>query len=247
MSKKVKTRLDVLVGQQWPALSRSHIQSLILQGKVTVRGELQTKPGTMLDPEVEITVDLSQDKYVSRAGHKLEAALKAFEVDVNGLVVLDAGISTGGFTDCLLQHGAARVYGVDVGYGQVHEKIRVDQRLVLLERTNLRHLKQLPEKVDLVTLDLSFISILKVMPAVSELLKPGGRIIVLIKPQFEAEREDIGRKGLVRSEQVHERVIEKLREQMPDYGYSLAGLIESPITGAASGNKEFLGMFVSTK
>jgi len=179
---------------------------------------------------------------VSRAGFKLEKALDEFEVDVAGLTVLDAGISTGGFTDCLLQRGAKKVYGIDVGYGQVHEKLRDDPRVVLMERTNLRNLERLPEKVDLVTLDLSFISILKVMPAVKRLVKPDGKIITLIKPQFEAEKGEVGRGGIVKDEKVHEKVVEKIKTGMAEFGFEMVALTESPIFGA-KGNKEFLALF----
>lgn len=241
--KKEKRRLDHLIQEQYPHLTRNQIQSFIMQGKAKVDGVPVTKPGTQLACDVSVTVDEVIPKYVSRAGFKLEAALDVFQVDVHGLVIMDAGISTGGFTDCLLQNGATRIYGVDVGYGQVHEKIRNDQRVILYEQTNLRLLESLPELVDLVTLDLSFISILKVMPAVSKLLKPNGRIITLIKPQFEAEREDIQRGGLVRDDAVHQQVIQKIKDGMKEFGFEIKGVIDSPILGAASGNKEFLALF----
>ena len=156
--------------------------------------------------------------------------------------MLDAGISTGGFTDCLLQHGAKKVYGVDVGYGQVHEKIRNDSRVVMMERTNLREVRDLGEKVDLVTLDLSFISLLKVMDAVDAVLKPEGKLIVLIKPQFEARKEQVGRGGIIKDEKVHKEVIERVASGIQAHGYQCYGVIESPIEGA-TGNKEFLGYF----
>ena len=244
MTKKVKERLDKIVANQYKNLSRNHIQSLIMQGKVCVDDKIITKSGTQIDVDSQVMVAVEEQKFVSRAGFKLEKALKHFNVDVVGLVVLDAGISTGGFTDCLLQQGAKKIYGVDVGYGQVHEKIRNDDRVVLLERINVRKLEKLPELVDLVTLDLSFISILKVMPAVSKLIKPGGKIITLIKPQFEAEREDIKRGGVVTDENVYRRVIEKIELGMKEYKFEMkGGVIESPIVGARSGNKEFLALF----
>ncbi|MBU1007784.1 TlyA family RNA methyltransferase [Candidatus Dependentiae bacterium] len=240
---KEKKRLDKLVFEQHPDLSRTYIQSIIMQGKVLVNGQSCVKPGTMLASDAELTITAKEPKYVSRAGLKLERALDHFDINVNGLVALDSGISTGGFSDCLLQRGAKRVYGVDVGYGQVHEKVSSNPRLTLMERTNLRHLERLPELVDLVTLDLSFISILKVMPAVSRLIKPDGKIILLIKPQFEAERHEIGRGGIVKSELVHERVIEKIRLGMEEFGFVMDGIVDSPITGA-KGNKEFLALFL---
>jgi len=242
--KKIKKRLDVSVAEKYPQFSRNQIQSWILQRKVTVDNKIMDKAGTLVADDLEINLSVEEPKFVSRAGFKLEKALDHFEVDVKDLVALDAGISTGGFTSCLFLRGAKKVYGIDVGYGQVHEKVLKDPRLVLMERTNVRHLKKLPELVDLVTLDLSFISILKVMPAVCKLLKTDGRIIVLIKPQFEAEREDVGRGGVVKDESIHERVIEKIKQGMDEFGFEMVGVIESPILGATGGNKEFLALFV---
>lgn len=243
MSKHSKKRLDELVCERYPTLSRTHAQSLIMQGKVTVDGQPVTKSGTQVVSDVELHVDLAQERYVSRAGYKLERALEHFDIDVNDLVVMDAGISTGGFTDCLLQHGAKRVYGVDVGYAQVHEKIRHDQRVILFERTNVRSLAELPEKVDLVTLDLSFISVLKVMDTVVRVLKPDGQLIVLIKPQFEAARHEIGRGGIVKDPLVHDHVVSQVTAGIELHGFQRKGLIESPIRGG-TGNKEFLAWFV---
>ena len=242
--KKEKKRLDIIVQERRPELSRNYIQSIIMQGKVLVDGKVCTKSGTMVNVDAEVDVRAQEPKYVSRAGYKLEKALDYFKVDVAGLVVLDAGISTGGFTDCLLQRGAKRVYGIDVGYGQVHEKIRSDERVILMERTNLRHIEKLPESIDLVTLDLSFISILKVMPAVVKLLAPRGRIVTLIKPQFEAEKADVGRGGIVKDELVHKKVIEKIKDGMSSFSFEMIDVIESPIFGA-KGNKEFLALFES--
>jgi 23S rRNA (cytidine1920-2'-O)/16S rRNA (cytidine1409-2'-O)-methyltransferase len=244
MEKKPKQRLDSLVQAQHPNLTRNQIQSFILQGKVKVEGVVISKPGTSVRPDSLIELAILEPKYVSRAGFKLEAALQKFGIDVTGLVVMDAGISTGGFTDCLLQHGAQRVYGVDVGVGLVHEKVAQDSRVVLLEKTNLRLLNRLPEPIDLATLDLSFISLLKVMPAVKGLLKPEARILSLIKPQFEADRQDIHRGGLVISPEVHQKVIEKIRLGMAECGYQMVDVMESPVKGAASGNTEFLAYFV---
>ena len=243
MSKKEKKRLDVLVLEQHQHLTRNQIQSFIMQGKVAVDGKVQTKPGTQVDVTLEITLSVKEPKYVSRAGFKLEAALDHFKLDVKNFIALDAGISTGGFTDCLLQRDAKRVYGVDVAKGQVHEKIASNSRLMLLEKTNVRYLETLPELVDLITLDLSFISVLKVISAVSQFLKPDGNIIILIKPQFEADRQDIGKGGVVKSDAVHQKVIEKIKTGMKEFGFAMLGLIESPIAGATSGNKEFLALF----
>ena len=243
---KEKKRLDVFVGEKYPNLSRTYIQSLIMQGKVLVDGRPITKSGTLVDVTSELTVKDKEQKYVSRAGFKLEAAFDHFKINVKDLVVLDAGLSTGGFTDCLLQRGAKKIYGVDVGYGQVHEKIRRDERVEILERTNLRNLDFLPEKADLATLDLSFISLLTVMPAVINLLKDDGKIVTLIKPQFEAGRADVGKGGIVRDESVHARVIEKIKNGMAEFGFEMIVIIDSPIRGA-EGNKEFLALFERKK
>jgi len=241
--KKNKERLDLLVLEQHPELSRNQVQSFIMQGAVSVDGVVINKPGTPVARTSLISVTNSKPPYVSRAGLKLEAALREFNIDVTDKIALDAGISTGGFTDCLLQHGAARVYGADVAYGQVHESISSDKRVVLLEKTNVRHLDRLPELVDIITLDLSFISLLKVIPAVSQVLKPDGKIITLIKPQFEADRKDISRGGIVKDDAVHQKVIDKIITGMKEFGFESKGVIESPITGATAGNKEFLALF----
>ena len=240
---KKKERLDLRVLEQYPHLSRTFVHSLIMQGKVAVDGVIITKQGTPILLTSSIVVDESVPKYVCRAGFKLEKALDFFACDVAGLVALDAGLSTGGFTDCMLQRNIARVYGVEVGYGQVHEKIKQDSRVVVMERTNLRNLKSLPEVVDLVTLDLSFISVLKVMDAVVPLLKDGGKLIVLIKPQFEAEKKEVGRGGIVKNPEVHQRVQEKIIAGICAYGFEFKGVTESPIQGTM-GNTEFLAYFI---
>lgn len=238
-----KKRLDHLVLERMPHYSRQQIQSWIMQGKVLVDGHPMLKAGTQVLQDIPITVIASEPKYVSRAGFKLEKALAHFALDVTNLVVLDAGLSTGGFTDCLLQHGVAQVYGIDVGYGQVHEKIRQDARVVVMERTNLRNLHDLGCLVDLVTLDLSFISLLKVMDAVNTVLKPDGKLVTLIKPQFEALRHQVGRGGIIKNPAVHNEVIARVTQGIQEYGYVLEGVIESPVHGA-DGNKEFLAYFV---
>ncbi len=239
----MKKRLDIALLERYPNLSRNQIQGFIMQGKVLIDGHPVTKPGTPVADDAEINLTAVTPKYVSRAGFKLEAALDVFGTNIENAIVLDAGISTGGFTDCLLQRGAKRVYGIDVGYGQVHEKIRNDPRVVLYEKTNLRHLASLPEPVDLITLDLSFISLLKVMPALCKLIAPHGKIIALIKPQFEAEREEVSRGGIVKDPAIHQKVIDKITKGMAEYGFNLKKLIDSPILGGTAGNKEFLGLF----
>lgn len=234
-----KVRLDVRVHELMPQYSRRQIQSWIMQGRVRVDGQVVTKAGVQVATDVEVSVDIQEPKYVSRAGFKLEKALDHFGIDVKDLVILDAGLSTGGFTDCLLARGARRVYGVDVGYGQVHEKIRNDLRVIVMERTNLRDLRDVGQKVDLVTLDLSFISLLKVMDAVCAVLKEGGALVALIKPQFEAQRHEVGRGGIVKDPAVHQAVIQRVIHGLEEYGFHVQGVIDSPIEGSM-GNKEFL-------
>lgn len=238
-----KLRLDHFILEKNPTLTRNYIQSLIIQGKVTVDGKIQTKSGTMIKPDAVVIIDQEEQKYVSRAGFKLEKALDYFGIDVSNLIALDAGISTGGFTDCLLQRGVQKVYGVDVGYGDVHEKVRNNEKLVLLERTNLRYVENLPQLVDIITLDLSFISVTKVIDAVTKLLKVGGKLVILIKPQFEVQKHMVGAKGIIKDPAVHEFAIQSVEESVKDSGYSLVGVIDSPITGT-TGNKEFLAYFI---
>lgn len=241
--KQDKKRLDTLALAQYPHLTRNQMQSFIMQGKVSVDGEVVTKAGAQFYDDVQIVLDQEQPKFVSRAGFKLEAALDEFQLDVTNFVCMDAGISTGGFSDCLLQRGVQKIYGVDVGHNQVHEKVSSDPRVKLFEKTNLRLLEKLPEMIDLATLDLSFISLLKVIERVKTFIKPHGIIIALIKPQFEAERKDIGRGGLVSDPAVHESVIAKIKDGFEQFGFQMEGIIDSPILGAASGNKEFLALF----
>ncbi|KAH7428155.1 hypothetical protein KP509_10G078100 [Ceratopteris richardii] len=241
-ARKQRPRLDELCQDRFPQHSRTLIQSWILQGKVLVDGQPLLKAGVRLCPKSEIKITAEIPKYVCRAGYKLEAAIQYFNCDVSGKVVLDAGLSTGGFTDCLLQSGAACVYGIDVGYGQVAEKIRTDKRVHVFERTNLRHLLSLPERVDMATLDLSFISILTVMPAVSGLMKENATLITLIKPQFEAQRSQVGGGGVVRDPAVHKEVITRVVTGVQSYGFKCEGWINSPLKGA-DGNIEFLACF----
>lgn len=239
---KIKKRLDTWIQERHPEFSKMHIQSWIMQGKVKVEGAVVIKPGSVIAEDRLIELDIKEPKYVGRAGFKLEKALDYFNLDVTDFVVLDAGLSTGGFTDCLLQRGVKYVYGVDVGYNQVHEKIREHERVTVMERTNLRELRNVGCLVDLVTLDLSFISIIKVMDAVCAVLKPNGILITLIKPQFEARREDVGRGGIIKNPLIHQEVIERITQGIQAYGFSLVEVIDSPIEGS-SGNKEFLAYF----
>lgn len=242
MGKQEKKRLDVTVQDLYPDITRAQAQAYIIRGCVTVNGHKATKPGVAVAADAVVALHLPHEQYVSRAGYKLAAALSAFNVSVTDKVALDAGISTGGFSDCLLQNGIKRIYGIDVGYGLVHERVKNDPRLILHERTNLRYLDPLPESIDFVTLDLSFISVLKVINVVLRELKPGGELIVLIKPQFEAGRESVGRGGIVSDPAVHEAVIKNIREGLESKGLTFQGCIPSPVLGA-SGNQEFLAYF----
>ncbi|XP_024020852.1 uncharacterized protein LOC21390827 [Morus notabilis] len=242
---KKKRRLDEICVERFQEYSRTFIQSWILQGKVFVDGKVVNKAGTSVSEKAVVEIRAKVPKYVCRAGHKLEAAIEEFGIDVSGKVALDSGLSTGGFTDCLLQYGASFVYGVDVGYGQVVEKIRRDERVCVIERTNLRYLSELPQKVDLVTLDLSFISILLVMPAVVNVMNEAASLVTLIKPQFEARRSQVGKGGIVKDPLVHQEVIEKIIKGVENFGFTNKGWIESPIKGA-EGNTEFVAYFIRT-
>lgn len=239
---KKKKRLDEICLERFEQYSRTYIQSWIVQGKVFVDGKVVYKAGTPISDKAVVEIKAEIPKYVCRAGHKLEAAIEQLEVDVTGKVALDSGLSTGGFTDCLLQYGASFVYGIDVGYGQVAEKIRQDERVCIIERTNLRYLSELPQKVDLVTLDLSFISILLVLPAVLNVMKEEATLVTLIKPQFEAHRSQVGRGGIVKDPSVHKEVVDKIINGVESYGFRCKGWIESPLKGA-EGNTEFLASF----
>jgi len=241
MKKEQKSRLDQRLQQELPHLSRQQIQGWIMRGAVQVDGRPVTKPGVAVPADAVLSYDIEEAKYVSRAGQKLEKALAHFAIDIRGRTALDAGISTGGFTDCLLQHGVEKVYGIDVGYGQVHEKIRTDDRVVVMERTNLRHLTRdkLGQQVELVTLDLSFISLTKVIGVIGELLADDGDIIALIKPQFESQRHEIGKGGIVRDGAVRRVIVNRTVEALAEQGFVCHEVIDSPITGS-SGNREFL-------
>jgi 23S rRNA (cytidine1920-2'-O)/16S rRNA (cytidine1409-2'-O)-methyltransferase len=238
MSHARKLRLDLLLVQHGLAESRQRAQGLIMAGQVSVNQQVVDKPGTKVSEESEVTV-ASSLPYVSRGGYKLEAALDAFDLDVSGLTVADVGASTGGFTDCILQHGARRVYAIDVGYGQLAWKLRQDPRVSIMDRTNARYLESLPEPVDLATIDVSFISLRLVLPAVVGWLRPGGQIVALIKPQFEAGRDQVGKGGVIRDATVHRAVLESITAWGEENDLGLRGLICSPIKGPA-GNVEFL-------
>jgi len=233
-----RVRLDALVHQRGLVESREKARRLILAGQVWVDGRPATKVATPVAEDALIDIRKSLP-YVSRGGLKLEAALAAFGVDPRGLVAADVGASTGGFTDCLLQHGASRVYAVDVGYGQLAWSLRQDARVVVMERTNARYVDRLPEPVDLATIDVSFISLRLILPQVKQWLAPGGQVIALIKPQFEAGAEKLGKGGVVRDEQVHRAVLQDVLHAAQEELWVVQGLISSPLRGP-KGNREFL-------
>lgn len=233
-----KTRLDVLLTQKGLADSRNKAQALIMAGKVRVNGQVLTKAGTQVLVDADVTID-SGLPYVSRGGIKLAAALDHFAVDPAGAVCADVGASTGGFTDVLLQRGAARVYAIDVGYGQLAWKLRQDERVIVMERTNARHLQFLPEEVNLVTVDASFISLRLILPAVVQWLAAPAWVITLVKPQFEASRAQVGKGGVVRHAHVHREVLNNAIAYANREKLSIMGVMPSPITGPA-GNHEFL-------
>ena len=217
--------------------SRAKAQALIMAGEVAAAGKPVVKAGTLVNEEETITVR-EPPPFVSRGGIKLEYALDQFQIDVANSVVADIGASTGGFTDCLLQRGASRVYAVDVGYGQLDYGLRRDSRVVVMDRVNARYPVTLPEKIDMATVDVSFISVKKVIPSVARLLKDDGYLLVLIKPQFEAKREEVGKGGVIKEPMVHATVLGRFIAWLVEQGFRLKGLVASPILGA-SGNKEF--------
>jgi 23S rRNA (cytidine1920-2'-O)/16S rRNA (cytidine1409-2'-O)-methyltransferase len=244
----MKTRLDKLLVARGMALSRERAQALILAGRVLVNEQKIEKAGTTVDSEISLRVLGGDLRYVSRGGLKLEKALEYWGIKVSDRVCLDVGASTGGFTDCLLQHGAAQVIAVDTGYGQLDMKLRQDSRVRLLERTNARYLKQedVGAAVDLITMDVSFISATLVLPAVVEAAFPaqeaqrrGGKIVVLVKPQFEVGRGNVGKGGIVRDESAQMAAVDKVRNSIVELGCRRTEFIDSPILGA-EGNREFL-------
>ena len=234
-------RLDQRLTELGLAESREKAKATIMSGLVYVNGQKSDKPGTPVSDDAKIEVRGAACPWVSRGGFKLAKALEVFEMNPAGYVCIDCGASTGGFTDVLLKNGAARVYAVDVGYGQLAWSLRTDARVTVMERTNARNLTpdMFPESMDMAVMDLSFISIRLILPAVHALLKPEGECVCLIKPQFEAGRADVGKKGVVRDRAVHERVLNEMLEFFPAAGYTLTGLDYSPIRGP-EGNIEYL-------
>jgi 23S rRNA (cytidine1920-2'-O)/16S rRNA (cytidine1409-2'-O)-methyltransferase len=233
-----KIRLDQLLVERGLVESREKSQRLIMAGEVLVNDQVADKPGAQVKPDVVVRIK-EPLPYVSRGGLKLAAALDRFSIPIEHAVCVDVGASTGGFTDCLLQRGAARVYAIDVGYGQLDWKIRSDPRVVVMDRTNARYVDALPESIDVAVIDASFISLRLILPSVLKWLKPNAQVVALIKPQFEAGRERVGKGGVVRDTDVHADVIRSIWQAATELGFSPIDLIRSPITGPA-GNVEFL-------
>lgn len=237
----MRKRLDVLVVEKGLAESREKAKALIMAGSIYADGQKADKPGDTFPEEAAVELRGKGLRYVSRGGLKLEKAMASFELPLNGLTCMDVGASTGGFTDCMLQNGAEKVYAVDVGYGQLAWGLRNNSRVVNLERTNARYLtrEQIPEEIDFFSMDVSFISITLLLPVVRELMAQNGKAVCLIKPQFEAGREKVGKKGVVRDPKVHEEVIEKILRFALNAGFSVLGLTFSPVKGP-EGNIEYL-------
>ncbi|MCR5388357.1 MAG: TlyA family RNA methyltransferase [Lachnospiraceae bacterium] len=237
----MKKRLDVLITERGLAPSRQKAAALIMEGSVYVKGQKEDKAGSFFPEEVEIEIKGNTLKYVSRGGLKLEKAMETFDITLDDKVCMDIGASTGGFTDCMLQNGAKKVYAVDVGYGQFAWKLRQDERVVCMEKTNIRYvtLEQIGEPLDFASVDVSFISLSKVLPAAKGLLKPDGEMACLIKPQFEAGKEKVGKKGVVRDPAVHKEVIDNVIAFATENGFSVLGLTYSPVKGP-EGNIEYL-------
>ncbi len=241
-----KTRLDVLLVERGLQETRQKAQATIMSGLVYVDGRKVDKAGTAVPDDARLEVRGSALRYVSRGGLKLEKAISAFRLSLDGALCADIGASTGGFTDCMLQNGAAKVYAVDVGYGQLDWKLRNDARVVCMERTNARYLdrEQIPDELDFASVDVSFISLRLILPAVHGLLKAGGHVACLIKPQFEAGREKVGKKGVVRDPAVHLEVLEQFLQNAKESGFTVLDITYSPIRGP-EGNIEYLGYLES--
>ena len=237
----MKKRLDMMLVERALAPSREKAKAIIMSGIVFVDGQREDKAGSTFDEKQEIIVKGKTLKYVSRGGLKLEKAMKNFDIVLKDKVCMDVGASTGGFTDCMLQNGAVKVYSVDVGHGQLDWKLRNDERVVCMERTNMRYMTEddIDEKASFVSIDVSFISLTKILPAVYRILNTGGEVVALIKPQFEAGRSDVGKNGIVRSKNVHVRVLRTVCMALEQQGLHIQYLCPSPIRGG-SGNIEYL-------
>ncbi|MBQ9885769.1 MAG: TlyA family RNA methyltransferase [Lachnospiraceae bacterium] len=237
----MKERLDILLVKKGLAASREKAKAMIMSGNIFVNGQREDKAGTTFDEAVIIEVKGNTLKYVSRGGLKLEKAVDCFGVKLDGRICMDVGSSTGGFTDCMLQNGAVKVYAVDVGHGQLDWKLRQDERVVCMERTNIRYVtpEDIEDSIEFSSIDVSFISLTKVLLPVRELLTPDGEVVCLIKPQFEAGREKVGKKGVVRDKAVHFEVINKIIEYAKSIGFGILNLDFSPVKGP-EGNIEYL-------
>ncbi len=235
-----KERLDKLLVEKKIVRTREKAKALIMAGKVAVEGNRVDKPGTQIHVDARLQLREGDSAYVSRGGEKMEGALKAFGIDPKGMIVMDVGASTGGFTDCILQKGAAKVYAVDVGYGQLAWKLQKDPRVINLERRNVRYLQrdEVQEETDLILIDTSFISIEKFLPHLLGFLKKGGAILSLIKPQFEVGKGEVGKGGVVRDKALHEKVIDRISNFGRGLGLKVLGVTESPLLGP-KGNREF--------
>ncbi|MBP6869818.1 TlyA family RNA methyltransferase [Candidatus Babeliales bacterium] len=238
-----RKRLDVVIHDRRPDLSRSLIQSWIKSGFVSIAGKVVTRPGALVEEDVEFILQHQEPKFVSRSGAKLEQGLLDFKIDVTGLTVLDIGLSTGGFTDCLLQYGAAKVFGVDVGTGQVHPKIAQDSRVVVMEKTDVRNCVGKVPVVDMIVVDVSFISVTKFVDVLRQLLQPGGKLVVLIKPQFEGNPDDLARGGIVKNVATRQRIVQDVVTSLESYKFELQSCEESATVGG-DGNVESLGYFI---
>jgi 23S rRNA (cytidine1920-2'-O)/16S rRNA (cytidine1409-2'-O)-methyltransferase len=236
------SRLDQELVERGIAPTRSHAKALVMAGDVLINGAVASRPAATVQPTDELTLK-TKPRFVSRGGEKLAHALEEFAIDVTGMVAADFGASTGGFTDCLLQAGAIRSYAIDVGYGVLDQRMRDDERVIVMERINARYIEDLPEPIDIVVIDVSFISLDKILPAAKAVLRPGGRCVPLIKPQFEAGKKDVGKGGVVRDPAVHRRVLGEAADYAHASGFAVMGLTASSLIGPA-GNVEFLADLV---
>ncbi len=240
-----KERLDKVLLERGLAQSRERAQALILEGKVFVSGMPQGKAGTLVPHDAAIDVKGGDMPYVSRGGLKLEEAVKRFAIDFTGKIAMDVGASTGGFTDCMFQNGLRKAYCIDVGYGQLAWKLQQDERVILMDRTNIRHLERsaISDIIDIAVIDVSFISLEKVVPAVLGFLKPGGELVALIKPQFEVGKGEVGKGGIVKDDEKRKAAVERVKQALETLSLQTVGIIESPILGQ-KGNMEYLGYFL---
>ncbi len=242
-----KTRLDIAVFEGGFCESREKAKALIMAGVVYINNQKADKPGLIVKPTDVLEVRDNPLKYVSRGGLKLEKAMQNFPITLDDCICADIGASTGGFTDCMLQNGASKVYAIDVGYGQLAWKLRTNERVINLERTNFRYVtkEQIPDELDFASIDVSFISLSKILPTLNPLLKDDGKVVCLIKPQFEAGKDKVGKKGVVRDISVHIEVVENTTNFMLEFGFSVLGLTFSPIKGP-EGNIEYLAFLQKT-